>query len=123
MARTQSLEVQMERILDEVNDKVKATVKTASIKTADEAVERLQAKSPQGATGDYAAGWTVSVKNGSYIVHNATEYRLTHLLENGHVSRNQFGTYGRVRARKHIRPVEQWAIKEFQRKIEEGLEQ
>lgn len=118
---TKSVEVEMKKILDTFDEKVNKVLKTASKETADETAERLRSTSPEK-TGDYAKGWTVSEKDGGYVVHNATDYQLTHLLENSHVIRNKYGEYGRTNPKKHIKPVETWANKEFQRKIEEGLE-
>lgn len=127
MAKTKSVSIQMERILDEVSDRVNGVLKTASLETADECVEQLRANSPRK-TGDYARGWTVSTQKGGYVVHNATDYQLTHLLENGHVIVNEYGIQERrngggdtTTPNKHIRPVERWGNKEFQRKVEEGL--
>ena len=39
------------------------------------------------------------------VVYSEKHYRLTHLLENGHVIRNKYGTYGRASAIKHIAPA------------------
>ena len=78
---------------------------------AEESVAMLRAKSPKRPGGGrYAAGWTFEPKTGGlkgYIVHNATDYQLTHLLENGHALWN--GTK-RVKAQKHIAPVEKAEI-------------
>lgn len=121
MAKTKSISIQMKQILDEYTDEVNDVLHEAAKTTADEAEDRLHITSPRK-TGDYAAGWEVKQEGKyDYIVHNSTNYQLTHLLENGHVIRNKKGTYGRAPAHKHIKPVETWANREFQRKIEEGL--
>lgn len=127
MAKTKSVEIQLKRILDEVSDDVNGILKTASYETAEECVDRLKVSSPEK-TGDYARGWTTSTQKGGYVVHNATDYQLTHLLENGHVIVNKYGVQQRrngggdtTTPRRHIRPVERWGNKEFQRKVEEGL--
>ncbi len=121
MAKTKSISIQMKQILDEYTDEVNDVLHEAAKTTADEAEDRLHNTSPRK-TGDYAAGWEVKQEGEyDYIVHNSTNYQLTHLLENGHVIRNKKGTYGRAPAHKHIKPVETWANREFQRKIEEGL--
>lgn len=39
------------------------------------------------------------------VVYSEKHYRLTHLLEKGHVIRNKYGTYGRASAIKHIAPA------------------
>lgn len=80
-----------------------------------EAKTRVAAASPKGSRGKYKRGWKVQIanRNGeiSVTVHN-TQYRLTHLLENGHRTRYKHGKYGTkhtVPGRQHIVPVEQWA--------------
>ena len=47
-------------------------------------------------------------------IYNGTSYQLTHLLENGHLTRNG----KKVPAIKHIEPVEQKCIKEYQKNVE-----
>lgn len=121
MAKTKSVQVQMKAILDEFSDKVNEVLKSASEEVSEQAAEKLRSNSP--GDGSYSSGWTVSQQNKAYIVHNATDYQLTHLLENGHVIKNQYGEYGRWEPKKkHIKPVETWANREFQRQIERGLE-
>lgn len=118
---TQSVSIQMEKILDEFSDKVNEVLKEAGEQTSEETAEKLRMKSPIK-TGAYASGWTTKKQGDTYIVHNPSHYQLTHLLENGHVIRNKYGTYGRWSpSKKHIKPVETWANKEYQRKIEQGL--
>lgn len=80
-----------------------------------EAKTRVASASPKGKRGKYKRGWKVKLenKNGmiSVTVHN-TQYRLTHLLENGHRTRYKHGRYGTKRTvpgRQHIASVEQWA--------------
>lgn len=110
-------------VYDVLNESVK--------EVSDEAAEKLRAVDhfAPGRTpsGDYSGSWTnepvpvgrFSVKN---VVHNEEHYRLTHLLENGHVSRNGTGrTFGRVQAYPHIAPVNEWANSELPRMIERKL--
>lgn len=120
MANTKSVSIQMSQILDEFSEKVNDVLAEAADSTANESVEKLSNTSPRR-TGEYANGWRVKkIERGYVVVHNV-HYQLTHLLENGHVIRNKKGTYGRTSGKKHIKPVETWANKEFQRKIERGL--
>lgn len=84
--------------------------------------EELRATSPK-LTGDYAKGWRKrTVKESStevtVSVYNATDPQLTHLLENGHALAGHNGdVLGTVGAKPHIRPAEQKAEKELEKKV------
>lgn len=88
-----------------------------------EAVKKLKDTSPRGATKKYYKGWTKEVTKGrmtaSAVIYgkNGT-YQLAHLLENGHAKRGG----GRVDGIEHIKPVEEWAAKEFEKRIIQKLE-
>lgn len=117
---------QMDAILTQFNKGVKDTTNEAIASASKESVQKLKNTSPRR-TGDYAKSWRVKKqKNGNGIegavVHNKDHYRLTHLLENGHVIRNAKGTYGRTRGIKHIAPVEEWANGELVETIERSIE-
>lgn len=121
MAKTRSISIQMKEILDEFSEKVNDVLENAANTAADESAQKLQNTSPRK-SGEYASGWTVEKKGKGYtIVYNKEGWK-TMLLENGHVIRNKKGTYGRAPAHKHIKPVETWANREFQRLIKEGIE-
>ena len=121
MSSTGSVTAQMTELLDEVNKDIERSAKTNIQTVAKESVQKLRNTSPVK-TGSYAKGWGMR-KEGDMdvIVHNRTDYQLTHLLENGHVIRNKKGTYGRAPAHKHIKPVEEWAIDELPRRIIEDI--
>lgn len=121
MANTESVSAQMTELLDEVNKDIEKSAKTNIQKVARESVQKLKNTSPVN-SGSYAKGWGTK-KNGDMdvIVHNRTDYQLTHLLENGHVIRNKKGTYGRTHGTKHIAPVESWAVDELPRRIIEDI--
>lgn len=89
-----------------------------SEKAAKELVAELKQTSPKK-TGKYAKGWRIKKRGTKYIVHNATDYQLTHLLEHGHAKRNG----GRTAAKVHIRPAEQKMIREFQDALKRMLEE
>ncbi|HSW76110.1 MAG TPA: HK97 gp10 family phage protein [Candidatus Saccharimonadales bacterium] len=59
--------------------------------------------------GTYAKGWRVKKQGKKFIVHNATSYQLTHLLEHGHALRNG----GRARKFPHIKPASDDTIQKF----------
>lgn len=125
MAKTDSIEVQMSDILNVVSKNCKGVLETDSLAVAKETVQKLKNTSPRK-SGSYAGGWTISKKRGrgvvDIVVHNATDYQLTHLLENGHLVVNKKGTYGRTSPKKHIAPAEQWAADELPRRIVEDLD-
>lgn len=121
MAKTESVTAQMKELLDEVNKDVEKSAKANIQRVAKESAQKLRNTSPVK-TGSYANGWGVKRQGEmDVIVHNRTDYQLTHLLENGHVIRNKKGTYGRAPAHKHIKPVEEWAIDELPRRIIEDI--
>lgn len=117
MAKTGSISVQMKELLDEINQEIQESAENEIKAVAKESVQKLRNTSPTK-SGSYAKGWTTK-QDGKMgvIVHNKTDYQLTHLLENGHVIKNKKGTYGRAPAHKHIKPVEDWAIDELPRRI------
>jgi len=125
MADTSSITVQMDKILDSYSREVQEATNKAIDSVAKESASKLRDTSPKK-SGEYAKGWKVKKERGrdglqTVTVHNKTNYQLTHLLENGHVVRNKKGTYGRTRPIKHIAPVEEWAVDELPREIEERL--
>lgn len=121
----ETISVQIQQILDAYGEDVKDAYNKAVGKVARESVNKLKNTSPKK-TGSYARGWAVKRIKGrggvlDIIVHNKTDYQLTHLLENGHVIRNKKGTYGRTSGIKHIAPVEEWANSELPNEIERDL--
>lgn len=122
MAR--SVQEQIAEILDGYDKEVREAVEKDIEKVASETAKTLRqtsAKSPHG--GEYAKNWSVKKdrRTKTSIVYNKKTYRLTHLLENGHVIRNQYGTYGRKEGDGKIKEAEQAAIKELVQKVEEDL--
>ena len=113
--------IQMKDLLYDVSKEVEEAVQKA-LKTVPRATaQKLRNESPKR-SGKYASGWTVKQdKRTGAIVYNKNKPRLTHLLERGHVARNKYGTYGRARARPHIKPAEEWASSEFQDTIMRNL--
>lgn len=101
---------------------VAAGVKKEVKQVATECRKEISQNSPV-LTGSYKAGWGTRTEYESsedirIAVHNRTDYQLTHLLENGHLSSN--GTkreFGRVAAHPHIRPAEEHAEEKLMRKV------
>lgn len=122
----ESLSVQMKDILDAYEDHVTDVMGVALDRVARESVKKLRQTSPKK-TGSYARGWalkkiTSSELTEEVVVHNRTDYQLTHLLENGHRIVNAKGQWGRVNGIKHIKPVEEWANEELPNEIKRELE-
>lgn len=119
---TANLVSELNLILTEYVQDVQDAVDDAAKESAELAAQQLRANSPKRKSGKgrgtYARGWKVKKRYGaslvSYVVYNGRSPGLTHVLENGHVARNQFGTYGRVRAIKHIGPAAEAGIQRFE---------
>lgn len=117
--RSNEFEVALSSILNDYGAKVAGGVADAVFKAGKVALKEVRAQSPKK-TGDYAKGWKVNrEKTGvgrlytKVTIHNKDEYRLTHLLENGHQKANG----GRVEGQPHIRP----AYEEAERVLETGV--
>ena len=121
MSRTDSVAVQMSKLMDQIDKEVQDSAKDGIRDVSKEAVQKLKSTSPKK-TGDYASGWATKKEGDlTIIVYNKKAPSLTHLLENGHVVRNKKGVYGRTRAIKHIKPVEEWASSELPIRIRRGI--
>lgn len=68
-------------------------------------------------SGNYNKGWRVkeyeSKWSFSNIIHNKTDWRLTHLLEFSHNKRNG----GKTKAFKHIEPVEKECVNTYEKGV------
>ena len=121
----ESIQVQMKNILNDYEEDVQRAANDAIKSVSKETVSRLKSTSPKR-TGKYARGWSLKSmgSHGSIVdivVYNRTSWRLTHLLNNGHVIRNKSGVYGRKAGDNHIGKVEEWANAELQSEIERKL--
>lgn len=108
----------LEKIFSEYTESVYTKVGNSADDVGQETVETLKAMSPKR-KGKYARSWTMkrTVYNGREIkvtVYNAKHYQLTHLLENGHVTRD--GTK-RTASFPHIAPAEKEAAEKFEQRI------
>lgn len=104
-------------ILNEYSSDIQEGITADAQRVAKEAQAELKNTSPKR-TGKYRKGWRVKTEKGNgyveCIVHNATDYQLTHLLEKPHLKRNGGITTPKV----HIAPVEQKAVKQYERDVE-----
>lgn len=104
-------------ILNEYSSEIQEAIQSEAEKVSKKGAAELKEKSPNR-TGKYAKGWRVkTIKGKGFVectIYNGTSYQLTHLLENGHLTRNG----KKIPAIKHIEPVEQKCIKEYQKNVE-----
>lgn len=94
-----------------------------AVKKAGKAVaEEIATNAPKD-TGKYAKSWTskVTTESSSKItltVYSKNRAQLTHLLENGHATKNG----GRVEGRPHIEPASEKADQILEEEIKKALE-
>lgn len=100
-----SVEVLLSKALDEVNDEANEILFKCMSKAMRKAKKEVIMRSPV-LTAKYKKGWTtrtLRLKTGfDGVIYNKTYPGLTHLLNNGHIKANQYGTYGRENGDNHI---------------------
>ena len=111
----------MKGILTDYTDDVVKVVTEVISEVAEESANELHSAGTfQG--HKYRAGWTSEVEQrrlyNSATVYNKKHYRLTHLLEYGHATRNG----GRTRAFEHIAPINEEAQEKAVKKLKEDIE-
>ena len=112
---------------EEVNTVLNKSVETVAEDAADKLRGHRKFNPSRNPTGKYAESWVTEqvTKKRIYtkwVVRNAEYYRLTHLLENGHSSSNQYGGgYRPTPAYPHIRDVNDWVQKALPEEIERRL--
>lgn len=111
------------KILEEYALDIQESITESAYNIANKGMKDLKNEKStyQVRTGNYNKGWRVKKEKGNnYVkakIHNATDYQLTHLLENGHKTRNG----GTTRKFIHIAPVENYCVEEFQKQVENIL--
>ena len=113
----QDIASEITKALTEYTSEVEAEMDIIKSDVADETVNMLKVNSPKGRRSKYAKGWRKKKDGTSYVIHNATDAGLTHLVEKGHAKRNG----GRTQAQPHISTAEEMAIKKFENKVESAI--
>lgn len=112
-------------ILNDYSNEIQEAITEEAQKVAKNGMQILKKTSPISKRntkhkGRYAKGWRVKTTKGkgfvNCVIHNATDYQLTHLLENEHLTANG-GKY--VPKKKHIQPVHDKCVIDFQNGVEE----
>lgn len=101
-------------ILSEYTKEVEEGMEEAKEENAKKGVKLLRDTSPVGRRKKYYRGWRAKKIGTAWVVHNATDYQLTHLLEKGHAKVNG----GRVDGIPHIGPAEEVIIVGYEKQLE-----
>lgn len=115
--------LQVEEILLSYSNDIKDMIQQYSEDIAKEGVDKLRNTSNTYTvrTGKYNKSWTSkTVKGDGYVhstIYNNKNYRLTHLLEYGHATRNG----GKTREFRHIKPVEDYCVNKYTKEVEEAI--
>lgn len=116
------LSTQIKRCIEQYSSDVREEIAAGMKTVAASALNQVKSRSPKR-TGKYSRGWKVTEQNGAGLIgfevhQNSRQARLTHLLEDGHRTRNKKGW---VKAQPHIRAVEQEAENEALKVIEKAV--
>lgn len=110
----------IKEILEDYSEDIKEKISDSAIQIAKEGKEKLvnTKNTYKIRSGDYNKSWSVKSQKGKDFVkatiYNKKHYRLTHLLECGHATRNG----KRTREFTHIAPVESYVTKKYQKECE-----
>lgn len=108
------------QVAKEVDKKLRKTAKEVSEEVKKNAQNAAFQKHETGA--EYISGWTVTKRDGKFIVHNKKKPGLSHLLEKGHVIVvHGVATGKRTRAFEHIAPAQK-LLDEKVDELEKSLE-
>ena len=111
------------KILENYSSEITEAIINEATAIGNQAVSKLRnnKNSYKIRSGDYNKNWSIKVEKGQNFVHatvyNKKHYRLTHLLEKGHATRNG----GRTKAQPHIKPVEEKYNKLYEKEIKEVI--
>lgn len=107
MIKSNKFVAAISQVLDDYAVDVQKAVGSAVKKTGKKALKVVREKAPVQ-SGEYKKNWRATEIQGgvfgsqtSVVIHNKKDYRLVHLLENGHQKSNG----GRVEGIPHVRPA------------------
>lgn len=125
MGKSESVYLALDQILNDADKNINEALDKTMAEGMKMAKNDVQAASPGG--GEYRQGWkikTTKVRSGfAGVVYNAAKPGLTHLLENSHIIKNQYGEYERTNpdrgygGKKHIEPAARAAEAFVEREI------
>lgn len=104
---------QLQYYANDVRDKVEIAMDESAKDMKKSVAQDSPKKRPS-----YSKGWRIKRTPKKLIVHNKTDYQLTHLLEHGHALRDG----GRFDGTPHIRPHEERVVREYLKMIERAVE-
>lgn len=118
MAKTSidNLANEITNALAEYTTEIEEGMEKAKEDNAKLGAKTLKVTSPKK-TGKYRRGWRAKRIGKAWVVHNATDYQKTHLLEKGFAKRGG----GRVAGRPHIAPVENQVIVGYEKQLEKVI--
>lgn len=116
----------MQSILYELPAKTDNAITRAAKTVSKKAVKELKATSPASKytkhRGRYRKGWTTKTSGNKVIIHNRTDYQLTHLLEYGHDIVVNGKKVSEAKAKPHIKAVEKMVQEEMVDEVEKELD-
>lgn len=136
--KVDQLSAEIEKQLKAYHADVTEVMNETTKKVAKKTVKKLKETSPKGKQArtktkrgkkrrPYHETWKSSEEynpmGNSAVVYNDQNYRLTHLLENGHVVIAPDGVaHDRTAPKPHIKPAEEAAIEEYLKETVKGIE-
>lgn len=114
-------------ILNDYSKEIQEGITEEAIEVAQTGKSKLKQTSPinkknTSRKGRYAKGWRVKTKKGrgfvNCIIYNETDWQLTHLLEDGHLTRNDKKTI----PIKHIEPVNEYCAENYEKGVIKVIE-
>lgn len=126
------ISAQIMKELGDYSNTVIDAVNAAAEETSKQLQKELKQESPKKKNGKnagrYSRGWRIRQLSklstqSKFVVYNATDYQLTHLLEHGHefVGRAIRGGTLRAKPYPHIEPAEEKAVDQFLEKVEKAI--